>query len=223
MRGDDEVLGVLSLYKMEADAFAADHLRILLAMIDKIGVSIENAIKYQAAADSAKVDYLTGLPNARSLFLHLDSEIARCTREHSRLAAIVCDLNGFKAFNDKFGHLAGNKVLEVFAAKLRLVCREYDFVSRMGGDEFVLVTPGLSSHAGQEICERVNSAAAESAAEVCGERALSASAGAAVFPEDAKDAEQLLVEADKRMYASKKSRNDDGSFLALPVHTMVPQ
>ena len=221
MRGDDEVLGVLSLYKIEADAFAADHLRILLAMIDKIGVSIENAIKYQAAADSAKVDYLTGLPNARSLFLHLDSEIARCTREHSRLAAIVCDLNGFKAFNDKFGHLAGNKVLEVFATKLRLVCREYDFVSRMGGDEFVLVTPGLSSHAGQEICERVNSAAAESAAEVCGERALSASAGAAVFPEDAVDAEQLLVEADKRMYASKKGLKGDGSFPDLPVHTVM--
>jgi len=221
MRGDDEVLGVLSLYKIEADAFAADHLRILLAMIDKIGVSIENAIKYQAAADSAKVDYLTGLPNARSLFLHLDSEIARCTREHSRLAAIVCDLNGFKAFNDKFGHLAGNKVLEVFATKLRLVCREYDFVSRMGGDEFVLVTPGLSSHAGQEICERVNSAAAESAAEICGERALSASAGAAVFPEDAGDAEQLLVEADKRMYASKKGLKGDGSFPDLPVHTVM--
>ena len=173
-------------------------------MTDKIAASIDNAIKYQAAADSAKVDYLTGLPNARSLFLHLDTEIARCTRERSKLAAIVCDLNGFKAFNDKFGHLAGNKVLEAFAARLRLVCREYDFISRMGGDEFVLVTSGLNRKAAEEICRRINVAAAESAREVCDRGDLSASVGAAFFPEDATDAEQLLVEADKRMYANKK-------------------
>ena len=106
--GDDEVLGVLALYKLDADAFSTDHLRILLATSEKIAASIENAIKYQAAADSATVDYLTGLPNARSFFFHLDSEISRCKRERSNLAAVVCDLDGFKAFNDKLGHLAGN-------------------------------------------------------------------------------------------------------------------
>ena len=203
-RGEGQALGVLALYKQEPDAFSCDHLRILLAMTEKIATSIDNAMKYQAAADSAKVDYLTGLPNARSLFLHLDAEIARCSRENGKLAAIVCDLNGFKAFNDKFGHLAGNKVLETFATKLRLVCREYDFISRMGGDEFVLVTPGLSREAAQEMCHRVNDAATESARDVCPGGVLSASVGASFFPDDAKDAEQLLVEADKRMYADKK-------------------
>ena len=120
------------------------------------------------------------------------------------MAAILCDLNGFKALNDRFGHLSGNKVLEAFAAKLRLVCREYDFISRMGGDEFVVVAPGMSCKAVEEICRRVNSAAAESASEVCPSGSLSASVGAAFFPDDASDAEQLLVEADKRMYANKR-------------------
>jgi len=204
LRCEEEVLGVLALYKMEADAFSADHLRILLAMAEKIAASVDNAMKYQAAADSAKVDYLTGLPNARSLFHHLDAEIARCSREGGRLATILCDLNGFKALNDRFGHLAGNKVLEKFAARLRLVCREYDFISRMGGDEFVVVTPGMSRKAVEEICRRVNSAAAESASEICPGGTLSASVGAAFFPDDAPDSEQLLVEADKRMYANKR-------------------
>jgi diguanylate cyclase (GGDEF)-like protein/putative nucleotidyltransferase with HDIG domain len=223
MREGDHVLGVLALYKMEADSFSVDHLRILLAMTEKIGASIDNAIKYQAAADSAKVDYLTGLPNARSLFLHLDAEIARCARERSRLAAIMCDLDGFKVFNDKFGHLAGNKVLEVFAGKLKLVCREYDFISRMGGDEFVLITPGLNPNSAVEVCLRVNSAAAESAKEVCPAGALSASVGAAFFPEDATDAEQLLVEADKRMYASKKGNQHSDPFADLPVPSRMTQ
>ena len=222
-RGESQVLGVIALYKQEPDAFASDHLRIVLAMTEKIATSIDNAMKYQAAADSAKVDYLTGLPNARSLFLHLDAEIARCTREESALAVIVCDLNGFKAFNDKFGHLAGNKVLETFAARLRLVCREYDFISRMGGDEFVLVTPGLGRKAAQEICRRVNEAAMDSAGEVCAGGVLSASVGAAFFPGDAKDAEQLLVEADKRMYADKKLTRQPRETDAFRVLTEAVQ
>ena len=221
---DDNILGVLALYKMEHDAFSADHLRILLAISDKIGASIENALKYQTAADSATVDYLTGLPNARSLFLHLDAEIARCKREGSRMAVIVCDLDGFKEINDKFGHLAGNKVLEAFAGKLTQACREYDFVSRLGGDEFVLITPGLGRGATQEICERMQAAAGNSSREICAGSTLSASVGAAFYPDDgADDAEQLLVEADKRMYAMKKKHHHSGSLLEMPVRILMAQ
>jgi diguanylate cyclase (GGDEF)-like protein/putative nucleotidyltransferase with HDIG domain len=223
LRAGENVLGVLALYQQEADAFSADHLRILLAMSEKIAASIDNAIKYQAAADSAKVDFLTGLPNARSLFLHLDSEIARCVRENGCLAAILCDLNGFKALNDKFGHLAGNRVLEAFASKLRSACRQYDFISRMGGDEFVLVIPGMGRKAVQELCRRVNEAAAESAGEICPGGLLSASVGAAYFPDDAQDAEQLLVEADKRMYANKKLRRSQIEPEDAPLLTVVIQ
>jgi diguanylate cyclase (GGDEF)-like protein/putative nucleotidyltransferase with HDIG domain len=219
LRADEQVLGVLALYQREADAFSADHLRILLGMSEKIAASVDNALKYQAAADSAKVDFLTGLPNARSLFLHLDSEIARCSRENGRLAAILCDLNGFKALNDKFGHLAGKRVLEAFASKLRSACRQYDFISRMGGDEFVLIIPGMGRKAVHEICRRVNEAAAESAIEVCPGGILSASVGAAYFPDDAKDAEQLLVEADKRMYVNKKQRQAQVESDDVPLLT----
>ena len=216
MGGDDGVLGVLALYRLPADAFLADHLRILLATSEKIGASIENAIKYQAAADSATVDYLTGLPNARSLFLHLDSEISRCKRENSHLAAVVCDLDGFKQINDKLGHLAGNKVLELFARKLNLSCREYDFASRMGGDEFVVIAPRLDRLAAEEMCARVKLVAADSAREVCPEVTLSASVGVAFYPDDGEDAEQLLVAADKRMYSMKQDHRRERPFLEMP-------
>jgi len=223
MGADDQVLGVLALYKLEADAFSNDHLRILLAIIEKIGASIENAVKYQAAADSATTDYLTGLPNARSLFLHLDAEIARCKRERRSLAVIVCDLDGFKHINDEFGHLAGNQVLEAFASNLKLACREYDYVSRMGGDEFVVIAPGLKRDGVQEICARIHTVAANGCAEFCGGGAMSASVGVAFYPDDTDDAAQLMVEADKRMYAMKKDRRRAGSFLAMPVQTLMTQ
>src|SRR5271165_5284592 len=223
MTNDDQLLGVLALYRMHKDAFSSDHLRILLSISDKIGASIENAVKYQVATDSATVDYLTGLPNARALFVHLDAEIARCRRDGGNLALIVCDLDGFKAINDKLGHVAGNKVLRAFASKLALACREYDFVSRMGGDEFVLITPGLNRAAAHEICERVQAAAQDSVQEVCEGSSLSASVGAAFYPNDANDGEQLLVEADKRMYAMKDQSQDTGSLLDMPVQILMTQ
>jgi len=220
---DDQVLGVLALYKLEADAFSNDHLRILLAIIEKIGASIENAVKYQAAADSATTDYLTGLPNARSLFLHLDAEIARCKRERRGLAVIVCDLDGFKQINDEFGHLAGNQLLEAFANQLKSACREYDYVSRMGGDEFVVIAPGLKREGVQEICARIHTVATNGCKEICVGVQMSASVGIAFYPDDTDDAAQLLVEADKRMYAMKKDHQRAGSFLTMPVQTLMTQ
>jgi len=221
--GDGQVLGVLALYKLEADAFSTDHLRILLAIIEKIGASIENAVKYQTASDSATTDYLTGLPNARSLFLKLDSEVSRCKRERHGLAILVCDLDGFKHVNDHFGHVVGNQVLEIVARKLKLACREYDYVSRMGGDEFVVIAPGLKRDDAQELCARIQAVASRGVSEICGGIALSVSVGVAFYPDDTEDAAQLLVEADKRMYVRKKSHQRTGSFLVMPAQTLLTQ
>ncbi|PYV97396.1 MAG: hypothetical protein DMG86_18330 [Acidobacteria bacterium] len=139
------VVGVLALYHAERDAFTSDHLRILLAISSKMALAVENALKYEQAESSATTDYLTGLPNARSLFLQLDRELARCKRDTSSLTVMVCDMDGFKQINDRFGHLEGNRVLRLFAVALKESCREYDYVARMGGDEFVVVAPGLAT------------------------------------------------------------------------------
>ena len=66
------------------------------------------------------------------------------SREHATVAVMVCDLNGFKQINDRYGHLAGDKVLKIFANLIREVCREYDYAARMGGDEFVIVAPNMT-------------------------------------------------------------------------------
>jgi diguanylate cyclase (GGDEF)-like protein/putative nucleotidyltransferase with HDIG domain len=201
------VIGVLALYKAETDAFTKDHLRILLAISSKVGLAMENALKYEQAENSAVTDYLTGLPNARSLFMHLDRELARCKRTNTSVAVMVCDIDGFKQINDRFGHLEGNKVLRTFAHSLRSVCREYDYVARMGGDEFVVIAPGLKREAAQDKTKHLNELAVEAGRYVCGEDILSLSVGTAFYAEDGLDAEQLLAEADRRMYNIKQSHH----------------
>ena len=110
LEGVNGVLGVLSLYHAERDAFTKDHLRILLAISAKIGLSIENALRFRQAESSATTDFLTTLPNARSLFVQLDAELSRGHRNEVPLAVLVLDLDGFKGVNVRFGHLEGNKV-----------------------------------------------------------------------------------------------------------------
>ena len=94
LEGLNGVVGVLAMYQSNRDAFTPDHLRILLAVASKVALSVENALKYQQAESSATTDYLTGLPNARSLFVHLAQEVARCRRMKTSLAVLVCDRNG---------------------------------------------------------------------------------------------------------------------------------
>jgi diguanylate cyclase (GGDEF)-like protein/putative nucleotidyltransferase with HDIG domain len=206
LEGVAGVIGVLALYRAERDAFTSDHLRILLAVSGKMALSIENALKYQQAEDSAITDYLTGLPNARSLFLQLDRELARCKRDNLPLTLMVCDMNGFKKINDRFGHLEGNRVLRLFAQALKDCCREYDYVARMGGDEFVVIAPGLAADDAAKKVEQIRPLARQAGFEVCSEDILSLSVGVAVSPQDGNDAEQLLTEADRRMYVEKQKQ-----------------
>src|SRR5579872_3401121 len=206
LEGLNGAVGVLALYRAEKDAFTKDNLRILLAISSKVSLAIENALKYRQVENSATIDYLTNLPNARSLFLRLDSELARCRRMNIPLGVLVCDLDGFKQVNDCFGHLTGNKVLSSVANGLKENCREYDYVARMGGDEFVLLLPHITSESVEERVRQMARIAAEAGEIMPGKRFLSISVGEAFYPSDGNNAEELLATADRRMYKNKQDQ-----------------
>jgi diguanylate cyclase (GGDEF)-like protein len=199
------LVGVLALYQTEPDAFTGDHLRVLRVITSKVAHFIENALKYRQAENSATNDFLTGLPNVRAMSIHLDQELARSKREHSTVAVMVCDLNGFKKINDRYGHLAGDKTLKLFASLMRDVCREYDYAARMGGDEFVIVAPNMTPGSVKERSLQLSALAQQAGREVCGSDSLSLSLGASFYPRDGSDSERLLAEADRRMYSAKQN------------------
>jgi diguanylate cyclase (GGDEF)-like protein len=209
---------VLALYHLASDAFTKDHLRVLLVLKPKLSLIVENSLEHAQAVVSDTTDGLTTLPNARSLFLHLEGELARCQRTHSELAVLVGDLDGFKQVNDTFGYLEGNKVLKLVAAGLNECCRQDDYVARMSGDEFVLVLPDFKIEHLPKKLAALEKVVVESGLAVCGERLLNINIGAAFCPENGADAEGLLAEAERRMYLVKrrlkKGAPSDASSLA---------
>ena len=197
------VVGVMALYRLEPSSFTSENLRVLLAVSSKTGLAVENALKFQHAESSATSDYLTGLPNARAMFLQLDRELARCERDNSRLTVMVCDLRGFKQVNERFGTEQGNRVLRAFAEKLQTTCRKYDHVARMSGDEFVVVAPEMPEEAMKTRARQLREIAQIVGISVTGEDVLSVDIGHATYPDEAAEAESLLEKADRKMYAEK--------------------
>jgi diguanylate cyclase (GGDEF)-like protein/putative nucleotidyltransferase with HDIG domain len=221
MTGPRGMVGVITLYQNDLRSFTRDHLRLLEAVSQQVAPAIESALRYHDTEKMAVTDHLTGVPNARSLELHLHRELARAQREGTSVGVLVCDLNGFKAVNDRFGHLKGNEVLQTVAKGLQDVCRKSDYVARMGGDEFVIVSPGLQEDLTISYVDRLQTVARATGWSVCNEQCLSMAVGTAIYPLDGADAEILLAEADRRMYNAKPqgSRRE----ATAPIQAVVEQ
>jgi diguanylate cyclase (GGDEF)-like protein len=154
---------------------------------------------------AATTDDLTAIPNHRFLMETLDREIERSLRYGHPLTLLMMDIDGFKQFNDAYGHQAGDAVLRQVASILRLNTRQVDVVGRYGGDEFMAILPetdrGLAIGAAKRLLEAL--ADARIRVDDSHEVQVALSLGVAVCPDDSKDKRDLLAHADTALYEAK--------------------
>jgi diguanylate cyclase (GGDEF)-like protein len=205
-----QTVGVLNLADKESGAaFSEADLELLTAFADHAAAMLERTAALERTSlleELAVTDPLTGLYNRRFLERRLDEELNRSRRQKLAFSVILIDLDHFKLFNDRGGHLAGDQALKRAADLLRASAREMDIVARYGGEEFCIVLPATSKKESILVAERIRRAIEREPfpheAELP-EGRLTASLGVAAFPEDGSDAAALLGAADLALYQAK--------------------
>jgi diguanylate cyclase (GGDEF)-like protein/putative nucleotidyltransferase with HDIG domain len=207
----DRFIGTLAVYHTEPSFYRDDHRRLLDRVCEQAAAVINNSIVFQQTQEDSLTDPLTGLPNTRFMFMHLQRELARADRLKSEVSLLVMDLNDFKEINDNHGHHIGDKALRAVAGMLRAAIRPYDICVRYAGDEFIVVLSGCGHDEAEakrlELQQAIDELVFEARPGV--RLPLAISAGAAVFPHDGDSYESLLAKADSRMYRDKSSRKSD--------------
>jgi diguanylate cyclase (GGDEF)-like protein/putative nucleotidyltransferase with HDIG domain len=206
---EDGAFGAISLYSQSRTSYTTEHVRLLESVCQHASSALNNALTYEKTRESALVDPLTELPNARGFYMMLEQRIAECQRMNKEPVALVCmDIDDFKIVNDKYGHSIGDRLLASVAGVVRRELRQMDILTRYAGDEFVAIMPMASSKMAISISERMRNAVEEQLFSVrTGTMiGLGVSLGVACFPDDGETSEELLSAAARRMQHDKNAR-----------------
>ncbi len=173
----------------------------------------ERKLAEKKIAHLAHFDFLTDLPN-RAMFLgNLDHDVHLSQRNNHKLAVLFLDLDGFKQVNDTLGHDAGDMLLQEVSKRLKATIRASDTVARVGGDEFTFILNNIETYENAALVAEKIIATLSVPFELAGEtRKIGGSIGISLFPDDARDPENLVKQADEAMYHAKHSGKNTHKF-----------
>lgn len=201
-----KVLGILRVDSPHEKNFTTEDLRFLTTIADVGAVAIENAQLYERLEQLAIKDSLTGLYLRRYLLERLTAEVSRQMRRKGEMSFLMFDLDKFKQYNDKFGHMAGDIVLRAVAMILTDFFRQPgDLVCRYGGEEFCVLMPDCPKAKAVELAEELRKKIAEQTIVLRREKTrITVSIGVASFPKDASNPRELIHKADLALYQAKE-------------------
>ncbi len=202
----DRALGCMNLFLTERHEFTPDEIQLLSTFASQAAISIENARLFEETRQLAITDELTGLANHRQFYHQLAREVRRAQRYRRPLTLLMLDLDHFKGYNDRFGHLAGDQALRETGEVLRRNAREVDILARYGGEEFAIILPETDLKQAVYQAERIRAAVAAQAfrgKNSSPEGDLTVSIGVATLTPDLRKIEELVHDADQALYRAK--------------------
>jgi diguanylate cyclase (GGDEF)-like protein len=204
---DGKVTGVLSIQSTHAHAFNRHDQRLLQAMAAQTAMALENATLHQIAQTGAITDSLTGVYNHGHFVDQVYEAVAASDREDSQVSLIMLDIDHFKQYNDRYGHVAGDNVLAMVGALLKQSVRDTDAVGRWGGEEFGVLLRGAGAPQAKKVARTIRRAIAE-LAPLDGRGSLiqspTVSQGISTYPFPSAGATHLIEQADAALYHAKE-------------------
>ena len=201
---EGRVLGTLRLHSSKPEIFTADDLRLLDAIAILASAALSNAMLFERTRELAIRDSLTGLYVQRYFFQRLREEHHRALLSTHPLSLLMCDLDHFKAANDRWGHGAGDLMLIHFAEILKKKVED-GVVARYGGEEFAVLLTGVQKKKSATLAEQIRKAMEDFSFTIRREKVkMTVSIGVASIPEDTLDEEELVRKADEALYRAKK-------------------
>ena len=206
---DNEVFAVLTLYGKDENDFDADSLQLLEAVGTRVAPLFLSSLAFEKSLLNALTDSLTNLPNERAFYLIVENKIAESQRfrETRPLSILAVDIKDFSELNQKYGHVAGDRILAFAAKTIKEQLREMDFLARSTGDVFLAVLPTAGKEITMEIIGRVERAFISNQFAVSSQEKinLALNFGAATFWKDGETVSQLLQHAQLRKQQSKST------------------
>lgn len=196
--------GALMVSNKKEGNFDENDLFLTQTLASNAAIAIENARLFTDVQRLSIIDDLTGLYSRRHFLTLADHEFQRAIRSGHDFVALMIDIDHFKQINDKYGHLAGDKVLKMLAEGLRTSLRSMDIIGRYGGEEFVILLPETNLSTAKHIADRMRTHIENSSYETeQGTITITISVGLAAYSSNSKDLESMLTHADKALYISK--------------------
>jgi len=207
----NELQGFLIVSSSKERKFGKEELDLFKATANEISIGISNMTLLEKTRALSVTDELTRLYNRRYFFEMLDVEINRSGRTNRPFSLVMIDLDGFKEYNDRYGHSNGDTVLETFAQVLMASIRKSDLAFRYGGDEFALVLTGVDGERAKKIVQRMREkwqkASSKQTRGSGGQ--VGFSSGIAEYPANAESPDGLIFLADAALYQAKRKGYED--------------
>ncbi len=210
IRIDGRMSGIFNMSdKISGEAFDKNDLKLIQAFIANAAIAIEKSLMYKKNKELKQLsltDPLTGVLNRRYLDNRLYEEIARYGRYKNPFSLLMVDIDGFKEYNDTFGHIAGDNTLKTITTTIIGSLRDIDILTRFGGDEFVVILPQTPKANAINIANRTKDSVEQDSISPKQQLPsnITISIGLTSYPDDASSATELLAKADEALYIAKK-------------------
>jgi len=206
----ERVLGALAMRARAVDAYTPDQICLVETIANQASVAMDNARMFEEVQHLAVTDSLTGIYNRRYFFPYAQKEIERARRYKKSLSIILMDIDHFKKVNDRFGHLVGDRALQMVARTCLAELRKVDVMCRFGGEEFIVLLPETPKLKAALAARRIRDAVAGARLAVNGgEVALTVSIGVAELDGGHADINALIQSADKALYQAKEAGRNE--------------